>query len=76
MDAECEHPRVIVECVLDAVAVMGIDIQVDDALQTLIEPCQNGENRIIDVAKSRSAIRAAMMIAAAWAMHKSAVFGD
>ena len=72
MHADGEDPRIASEGILDAIAVMRIDIHVGDTVQTLIQPGEDAEDRIVQVAEAGGAIGAAMMGAAAGAVDGAA----
>ena len=54
------------------VAVMRVDVEVEDVRQPLLEPAQQPEHRIVQVAEARRAIRHTVMRAPARHMHRPA----
>ena len=47
-----QDPRVVVEGVLHPVAVMRVDVDVEDALEPLVQPGQHAEHRVVQVAEA------------------------
>ncbi len=60
------------ERVLHAIAVMGVDIEVDNVVEAGVEPGEDAEHRVVEVAEAAGACRAAVMGAAAGAVDGSA----
>ena len=64
MDGQGVHARFIQEGILDAIALMGIEINVKHTLNTKSEQCANGQCWLIEVAKSTGPVRPAVVLPA------------
>ncbi len=60
MDREFEDAGLVIECKLDAVAVVGVDIEVEDTT-ALLEEILDRDDDIIDVAESGCVVAAGMV---------------
>ena len=76
VDAHRQDPRLAHESILNAVPVMRVEVEVENPAQPLVEPRQNPQHAIIEVAEARRAVGAAVMGSAAGHMHNSAPLGE
>jgi len=74
MDADGENPIVVEKSFLDAVAVMGVDIEINDRRDAGIAPGKEAKHGVVEIAKSRGPRRAPVMRAATRAMDDTARF--
>src|SRR3546814_20786389 len=70
VDRQGEDARVVVKGVLHAVAVVGVDVEVEDVPKAAIEEGENGEHRVVEIAETARAVGAAVMGAAGRAEHR------
>ena len=75
MNAQGEHIVVIVEGVLHAVAMMGVDVDVGDPAQAKFLPDHQRQDHVVQVAEARRAVRTAMMGAATEAVRDPGLAG-
>ena len=73
VDAEGENARVVAEGVLDAVAVVRVDVHVEKAVQAAVEPGEQAEHGVVEVAEAAGPRRLTVMRAAARHMDDAAV---
>ena len=64
MDRNREYALVMREGVFNPVAVMGVEIDIEDAFEPFLETFQDRENRIVEIAEAARSIRSSMMRAA------------
>ena len=64
VNAEGEDTRVVAEGVLDAVAVVRVDVHVEEAVQATVEPGEQAEHRVVEVAEAAGPRRLPVMRAA------------
>ena len=69
MYGDRRHPRLLVKCVFDAVAVMRVEVEVHDALTALPQHRHDGEHGVVEVTESGGTIGSAMMRAAGRMKH-------
>src|SRR3546814_8138040 len=70
VDRQGEDARVVVKGVLHAVAVVGVDVEVEDVPKAAIEEGENGEHRVVEIAETARAVGAAVMGAAGRAVDR------
>ena len=75
VNTDREHARIVVESELDAVAVMSVDVEIDDVLKAAIEPGEQPEHGVVEVAEARSAGRAGVMSTTARVMDRDVPVG-
>jgi hypothetical protein len=68
VQADGEDMRVIGKGILHTVAVMGIEVEIDDSGEPLVTPGEQAEHAIVDIAEAMGAAGAAVMGAATGAM--------
>ena len=76
MQADRQYPRIVVEGVLHAIAMMRVDVQIDDVVQAELQPCQQPQNGVVEEAEARRPVRPSMVGAAAGAVDDPAGRGQ
>ena len=72
MDRDGQDPGIAVEGRLNAVAVMGVDIQIGDPRQPAVEQRQNPQHRVVEIAEPAGVVRPPVMGAAGGAVDDAA----
>lgn len=65
VQADGEDAGIIVEGILHAVAMMRVDVQIDDVVQPEVQPCQQPQHRVVQEAETGGTVSPPMMRAAA-----------
>ena len=70
VDRQREDTRLVGEGILDAVAVMGVQVQVEDPADPAVEQPQDGQRRVVKIAEPAGLVRPPVMGAAGRAVKR------